>query len=130
MRAQTIKVDEKVMAIIIKQLQRVGVTANLKGYEYLKSGISILLEDPSTINRITKVLYPSIAKEHGATVSGVERGIRHAIECVFSRNPGDDMEELLGGCVNSYTGKTTNSEFLSIMAENVRLEVGAYGRAN
>lgn len=127
MKTPTLKVTPVVTVSIINTLRSVGVPANILGYEYLKQGISLILEDPSLINQITSGLYPRIAKASGSVSSRVERAIRHAVEVSFMNSSPDDIQKNFGNTVRAYKGKLSNSEFMSALAEMVRLEVGAYG---
>lgn len=110
---------------IITTLNSIGVPTNLLGYDYLKTGLEMVLNKPDLIRQVTQVLYPSIAVEHNTTSARVERTIRHAIEVVYERDNFEVLEKIAG--VPSYSrGKLTNSEFLSNVAEHIRMEMGAY----
>lgn len=80
------------------------------------------IEDMDMLNSITKVLYPTIAKKYQTTASRVERAIRHAIEVAWSRGRMDTIDELFGCTVNALKGKPTNSEFIAMIADKIRLE--------
>ena len=127
MRTPHIEVTPKVELAIFKTLTRVGVPTHLSGYEYLKVGIGLLLENPFLINQVTKRLYPGIAELTDSRPSRVERCIRHAVESTFTRNYIDHIKEVFGATPGMGKGKLTNSEFMSQVAEMVRLEVGVYG---
>ena len=110
---------------IITTLNSIGVPTNLLGYDYLKTGLEIVLNKPDLIRQVTQVLYPSIAVEHNTTSARVERTIRHAIEVVYERGNFEALVEIAGA--PSYSrGKLTNAEFLSNVAEHIRMEMGAY----
>lgn len=111
---------------IIETLKEVGISANLNGYEYLKSALSMVLDDRTYLKNITSRMYTEIAKEHNTRAFRVERGIRHAIEVAFQRMDPEQMNRLFGRCTSYYKGKVTNAEFIAILAEKLRLELGLY----
>lgn len=103
-------------------IHEIGVPAHIKGYQYLRDAIMMSVNDGEMLNSITKLLYPSIAKRHKTTPSRVERAIRHAIEVAWSRGKMDTIDELFGYTVNNGKGKPTNSEFVALIADKIRLE--------
>lgn len=103
-------------------IHEVGVPAHIKGYQYLRDAIIMSVSDMEMLNSITKILYPTIAKRHQTTPSRVERAIRHAIEVAWSRGKMDTIDELFGYTVNNGKGKPTNSEFIALIADKIRLE--------
>ncbi len=103
-------------------IHEVGVPAHIKGYQYLRDAIIMSVEDMEMLNSITKILYPTIAKRHQTTPSRVERAIRHAIEVAWSRGKMDTIDELFGYTVSNGKGKPTNSEFIALIADKIRLE--------
>ena len=103
-------------------LHQLGVPSHIKGYQYIREGISIIYDRPDVIGGITKELYPEIAKVFSTTVSRVERAIRHAIEVSWNRGNWDLMEEIFGHSVNIDKAKPTNSEFIVTVADKLRLE--------
>lgn len=107
---------------ITKILHELGVPSHIKGYQYIREGISIIYEKPDVIGGITKELYPDIAKKYETTVSRVERAIRHAIEVSWNRGNWDLMEEIFGHSVDIDKAKPTNSEFIVTVADKLRLE--------
>ncbi len=107
---------------ITKILHELGVPSHIKGYQYIREGISIIYENPEVIGGITKELYPDIAKKYETTVSRVERAIRHAIEVSWNRGNWDLMEEIFGHSVDIDKAKPTNSEFIVTVADKLRLE--------
>ena len=107
---------------ITKILHELGVPSHIKGYLYIREGISIIYEKPEVIGGITKELYPSIASKFNTTVSRVERAIRHAIEVSWNRGDWDLMEEVFGHSVDIDKAKPTNSEFIVTVADKLRLE--------
>lgn len=103
-------------------IHEIGVPAHIKGYQYLRDAIILSVDDVEMLNSITKILYPSIAKKNQTTPSRVERAIRHAIEVAWSRGKMDTIDELFGYTVNNGKGKPTNSEFIALIADKIRLE--------
>jgi two-component system response regulator (stage 0 sporulation protein A) len=103
-------------------IHEIGVPAHIKGYQYLRDSIILSVEDMEMLNSITKILYPTIAKKHQTTSSRVERAIRHAIEVAWSRGKMDTIDELFGYTVHNGKGKPTNSEFIALIADKIRLE--------
>lgn len=103
-------------------LHNVGVPAHIKGYQYIRDAILMSIKDMEMLNCITKVLYPEIAKKYQTTSSRVERAIRHAIEVAFCRGQVEYIDALFGYTVNSKKGKPTNSEFIALIADKIRLE--------
>ena len=108
--------------IIRKLLHELGVPAHIKGYQYLRLAIQLSVEDMQNLHSITKVLYPSIAEAFHTTPSRVERAIRHAVEVSFSRGKMETLEEIFGYSVNTLKGKPTNSEFIAMLADQIRLK--------
>lgn len=104
-------------------MHEIGVPAHIKGYQYLRDAILMVIKDIEVINSITKQLYPNIAKEYNTTPSRVERAIRHAIEVAWSRGQVDAIDSLFGYTVNLGKGKPTNSEFIAMIADKLRLEL-------
>ena len=100
----------------------IGIPAHIKGYQYLRDAIMMSVEDMDMLNCITKVLYPTIAKKYQTTSSRVERAIRHAIEVAWSRGQIDTIDSLFGYTVSNGKGKPTNSEFIALIADKIRLE--------
>lgn len=106
-------------------IHEIGVPAHIKGYQYLRDAIIMSVNDTEMLGSITKVLYPTIAKIHHTTSSRVERAIRHAIEVAWTRGKMDTIDELFGYTVNKGKGKPTNSEFIALIADKIRLEYKA-----
>lgn len=100
----------------------VGAPAHIKGYQYLREAIIMSVNDNEMLNSITKILYPSIAKKFQTTPSRVERAIRHAIEVAWNRGKMDTIDELFGYTINAEKGKPTNSEFIALIADKIRIE--------
>lgn len=107
---------------ITKILHELGIPSHIKGYQYIREGISIIYDKPDVIGGITKQLYPTIAGKFDTTVSRVERAIRHAIEVSWNRGDWDLMEEIFGHSVDIDKAKPTNSEFIVTVADKLRLE--------
>lgn len=107
---------------ITKILHELGIPSHIKGYQYIREGISIIYERPETIGGITKELYPELANKFDTTVSRVERAIRHAIEVSWNRGNWNLMEEIFGHSVDIDKAKPTNSEFIVTIADKLRLE--------
>lgn len=107
---------------ITDMIHEVGIPAHIKGYHYLRDAIMMAVEDMDVLNAVTKVLYPTVAKKHQTTSSRVERAIRHAIEVAWSRGKLDTLDSLFGYTVSNGKGKPTNSEFIALIADTLRLE--------
>lgn len=107
---------------ITKILHELGLPSHIKGYQYIREGISIIYDRPEVVGGITKELYPEIANKFDTTVSRVERAIRHAIEVSWNRGNWDLMEEIFGHSVDIDKAKPTNSEFIVTVADKLRLE--------
>ena len=103
-------------------IHEIGVPAHIKGYSYLRDAIILAVSDMEMLNSITKLLYPTIAKMHQTTSSRVERAIRHAIEVAWNRGKMDTIDALFGYTINTGKGKPTNSEFVALIADKIRLE--------
>ncbi|MDO5345935.1 MAG: sporulation transcription factor Spo0A [Lachnospiraceae bacterium] len=107
---------------ITNLIHEIGVPAHIKGYQYLREAIMMSVQDMEMLGSITKILYPTIAKKYQTTPSRVERAIRHAIEVAWSRGKMDTIDALFGYTVNGGKGKPTNSEFIALIADRIRLE--------
>ena len=107
---------------ITKILHELGIPSHIKGYQYIREGISIIYERPEVVGGITKELYPELAEKFNTTVSRVERAIRHAIEVSWNRGSWDLMEEIFGHSVDIDKAKPTNSEFIVTIADKLKLE--------
>lgn len=118
------KKDENgVEALVTNVIHEVGVPAHIKGYQYLREAIIMVVNNIDVINQITKQLYPEIAAKYGTTPSRVERAIRHAIEVAWARGQTDTVENIFGYTVSAAKGKPTNSEFIAMIADKLRLEL-------
>ena len=102
-------------------IHEIGIPAHIKGYHYLRDAIIMAVEDMDVLNAITKILYPTVAKKNQTTSSRVERAIRHAIEVAWTRGKLETIDEMFGYTVSSGKGKPTNSEFIALLADTIRL---------
>ena len=107
---------------ITQIMREIGVPAHIKGYNYLRYAIELVVKDPAYQEQITCMLYPRVAKEFDTTPSRVERAIRHAIEVAWDRGNLDTLQKWFGYTVSSTKGKPTNSEFIARVADTLRLE--------
>ena len=112
-------------ARVTNMLHEIGVPAHIRGYHYIREAIIMSVNDIEVLNYITKELYPSIAKKCNTTPSRVERAIRHAIEVAWNRGKVDAIDSLFGYTVSTHKGKPTNSEFIALIADKLRLELKA-----
>ncbi len=110
-------------ALVTNVIHEVGVPAHIKGYQYLREAIMMVVNDIDIINQITKQLYPDIADKYHTTPSRVERAIRHAIEVAWGRGEQATVENIFGYTVSASKGKPTNSEFIAMIADKLRLEL-------
>lgn len=117
------KDKSKLEALVTNIIHEVGVPAHIKGYQYLREAIMMVVNNIEVINQITKQLYPEIAKKYHTTPSRVERAIRHAIEVAWGRGQSATMENIFGYTVSATKGKPTNSEFIAMIADKLRLEL-------
>ncbi len=107
---------------VTDMIHEIGVPAHIKGYQYLREAIMMSVEDVEMLGSITKVLYPTIAGKYQTTPSRVERAIRHAIEVAWSRGRMETLDALFGYTINTGKGKPTNSEFIALIADKIRLQ--------
>ena len=117
------KSQENLEALVTNVIHEVGVPAHIKGYQYLREAIMLVVNDIEVINQITKQLYPDIAQKYKTTPSRVERAIRHAIEVAWGRGKTETTESIFGYTVSAVKGKPTNSEFIAMIADKLRLEL-------
>ena len=111
---------------VTKIIHQIGVPAHIKGYQYLRTAILLTVKDSDIINSVTKILYPSVAKKYQTTTSRVERAIRHAIEVAWDRGDVDTLNSYFGYTIQNNRGKPTNSEFIAMIADNLRLQYKLY----
>ena len=114
--------SEDMEAQVTKIIHQIGVPAHIKGYQYLRTAILMTISDNEIINSVTKILYPSVAKKYSTTTSRVERAIRHAIEVAWDRGDVDTLNSYFGYTIQNNRGKPTNSEFIAMIADNMRLK--------
>ena len=117
------KSRENLEALVTNIIHEVGVPAHIKGYQYLREAIIMVINDIDVINQITKSLYPKIAAKFNTTPSRVERAIRHAIEVAWGRGQQEAVENIFGYTISASKGKPTNSEFIAMIADKLRLEL-------
>lgn len=104
-------------------IHQIGVPAHIKGYHYVRESIMLAVQTPEIINSVTKTLYPSVAKRYNTTPSRVERAIRHAIEVAWDRGDVDTLNSYFGYTIHNGRGKPTNSEFVAMISDKLRLEL-------
>lgn len=114
--------NSNLQVAISKMLHELGIPSHIKGYQFIREGVTIIFENPDIIGGITKELYPELAEKYKTTVSRVERAIRHAIEVSWNRGDWKFMEEIFGHSVDIDKAKPTNSEFLVTVADKLRLD--------
>lgn len=114
--------EEDMETQVTRIIHQIGVPAHIKGYQYLRTAILMTIQDSDIINSVTKVLYPSVAKQYQTTTSRVERAIRHAIEVAWDRGDLDTLNGYFGYTIQNSRGKPTNSEFIAMIADNMRLK--------
>jgi len=120
---QTGVVTQKVLdTAITSMIKEIGVPAHIKGYAFLREGIQMVYSDVELLGSVTKILYPDIAKKYNTTPSRVERAIRHAIEVAWNRGNYDLISKTFGYTVHHLKSKPTNSEFIAMIADKIRLE--------
>ena len=110
--------DEKITSIFLM----IGIPAHIKGYHYLREGVRLVVEQPDMINRITKELYPSIARAFETSASKVERAIRHAIEVAWSRGKMENINQVFGYSVYTKDDKPTNGEFIALISDKLIMD--------
>ena len=115
--------DDTVEALVTNVIHEIGVPAHIKGYQYLREAIIMVVNNIDIINQITKQLYPEIAEKYHTTPSRVERAIRHAIEVAWGRGEPAVVENIFGYTVSASKGKPTHSEFIAMIADKLRLEI-------
>ncbi|MGN0666842.1 MAG: sporulation transcription factor Spo0A [Huintestinicola sp.] len=116
------RLAEDMEMIVTDIIHQIGIPAHIKGYHYLREAILLSLEDAEMLESVTKLLYPTVAKRFSTTASRVERAIRHAIETAWDRGDLDTIQNLFGYTVSVGKGKPTNSEFIALLTDNLRLK--------
>ena len=124
---ETVKSEESktydLEALVTESIHELGVPAHIKGYQYVRTAIMMVVENMELLNYITKQLYPVIAKKYSTTSSRVERAIRHSIEVAWSRGRPETMNKVFGYTIDTGKGKPTNSEFIAMVADKIRLQI-------
>lgn len=123
--AEAVEEENEVHALerqVTAVIHEVGVPAHIKGYQYVREAIVIAVQDMDVINAVTKVLYPEVARRYNTTPSRVERAVRHAIEVAWDRGDLETLQRYFGYTVSNTKGKPTNSEFIAMIADKIRLE--------
>lgn len=122
--SKIIKMPERNLELEISDILRhIGVPAHIKGYQYLRKSIELCVYDPEMLEAVTKILYPTVAKAFGTTSSRVERAIRHAIEVAWDRGDVEILSSYFGYTIQSNRGKPTNSEFIAMISDRIRLSM-------
>ncbi|MBR2500370.1 MAG: sporulation transcription factor Spo0A [Clostridia bacterium] len=117
-------INERDLETVVTELiHEIGVPAHIKGYNYLRDAITLCTNDKEFINSITKLLYPTVAKNYQTTSSRVERAIRHAIEVAWSRGKEEILNDLFGYTIDTEKGKPTNGEFIAMISDSIRLKL-------
>ncbi len=115
--------DSDLEIMVTEIIHQIGVPAHIKGYTYLREAIILSVKDSEMINAVTKLLYPTVAKHNATTSSRVERAIRHAIEVAWDRGDIDTLNTYFGFTIQNDRGKPTNSEFIAMIADKIRLKI-------
>lgn len=116
-KIQKVKIENEITEI----LHEVGIPAHIKGYMYLRTAIMKTYDNIDILGQVTKVLYPEIARNYNTTSSRVERAIRHAIEVAWNRGNTEAIDDIFGYTVSASKSKPTNSEFIAMIADKLRL---------
>lgn len=111
-----------ISAKIAPLMRKLGMKPNLLGWKYINTAVDMVIKDPTTIDGITKRLYPTIARTYGTTASRVERAIRHSIECAFNYAPFNVISAIFGNSIDIHKGHATNSEFIAAIVQVVANE--------
>lgn len=115
--------EENIESEVTRVMHDIGVPAHIKGHEYLRTAILMVVDNVDHLNGVTKSLYPTVAEKYRTTPSRVERAIRHAIEVAWGRGKLDTLQNVFGYTINISKGKPTNSEFIAMIADKLRLEI-------
>ena len=115
--------DPELELMVTEIIHQIGVPAHIKGYHYLREAIILSVKNSDIINSVTKLLYPTVAKTYNTTSSRVERAIRHAIEVAWDRGDIDVLNSYFGYTIHNERGKPTNSEFIAMIADKLRLRL-------
>lgn len=114
--------EDDLEIIVTNVILEIGIPAHVKGYHYIRFAIINCIETPNMLNSVTKILYPTVAKEFDTSPSRVERAIRHAIEIAWDRGNIDTLNSYFGYTINNQRGKPTNSEFIAMVSDKLRLK--------
>lgn len=117
--------DNELEVMVTEILLQIGIPAHIKGYHYLRTAIMLVIKNRELINAVTKILYPTVAKSYGTTATRVERAIRHAIEVAWDRGDVDILNSYFGYTIQNERGKATNSEFIAMISDKLRLKIKA-----
>ena len=121
---RTAEISDNDIEVVISDIMRqIGVPAHIKGYQYLRTAIKLSVEDSDMLGSVTKLLYPTVAKIFNTTSSRVERAIRHAIEVAWDRGDVDVLSSYFGYTIQSQRGKPTNSEFIAMISDKLKLSL-------
>ena len=126
MRSAAVRIPNEELEIEMRVtdiIHQIGVPAHIKGYQYLREAIILSINDTEMMNSVTKVLYPTVAKRFSTTSSRVERAIRHAIEVAWDRGDVDVLSSYFGYTIQNTRGKPTNSEFIAMISDKLRLQL-------
>lgn len=115
--------DAELQVTVSEIMHQIGVPAHIKGYNYLREAIILSINDREMMSSVTKILYPTVAKMYGTTASRVERAIRHAIEVAWDRGDIDVLSSYFGYTIQNTRGKPTNSEFIAMISDKMRLRM-------
>ena len=121
--SKSLPVNTDLQVMVSNIMHQIGVPAHIKGYQYLREAIILSIDDREMMNSVTKLLYPTVAKKFATTPSRVERAIRHAIEVAWDRGDVDVLSSYFGYTIQSTRGKPTNSEFIAMISDKLRLEL-------
>ena len=114
---------DEIEVVVSDIMRQIGVPAHIKGYQYLRTSIILCVNDSEMLGSVTKILYPTVAKQYGTTASRVERAIRHAIEVAWDRGDVDVLSSFFGYTIQAQRGKPTNSEFIAMIADKIKLSM-------
>lgn len=123
MGKQLIAKETDVELLVTEMIHEIGIPAHIKGYQYLRHAIMLVIDNLDVINSITKQLYPTVAEDFHTTASRVERAIRHAIEVAWDRGDTEVLNSIFGYTIATSKGKPTNSEFIAMIADRLRLQI-------
>lgn len=122
--SNTVRMSTSDLEVLVSDIMhQIGVPAHIKGYQYLREAIILSINDTEMMNSVTKVLYPTVAKRFATTSSRVERAIRHAIEVAWDRGDVDVLSSYFGYTIQNTRGKPTNSEFIAMISDKLRLQL-------